>query len=375
MRRAACSSRRRLVSPGTPSAGVRSPVSASATSWMTATSTARAGSAPASAAVTAASAATPKECAATDSGSGTPRCTQPVRGMRFRAATCAKNPWSRSAVIGSLAGTRSGYAERGTLDYRTGWQAMDGTGSSVRLFLDRDEIELAGYDERATIGDLIAALERMRLRPGLATVGCAGCGLCCRDRVPVLGADLPRLERALGLSREKLLHDHLELPPPARPERARRPHRRLGAAVPRFASRGDAPLRVEHRGTRSCRARTPTATANWLRDRRCSVYPGRPLICSFLPVQLRRQLVRAVRRHRTARRVAQLRGGGLDRERRRRRAQSVLVGRRPDTGAVEGVRRRCRATAAAHGRHLVGGVTTRTWTVHPKRHTMRVRPR
>ena len=125
---------------------------------------------------------------------------------------------------------------------------MDGTGGPVRLLLDQDEIELAGYDERATVGDLIAALERMRLRPGLATVGCAGCGLCCRDRVPVLGADLPRLERALGLPREKLLRDHLELPdPPDAAERAA-PHRRPGAAVSRFAGRGDAALRVEHRG-------------------------------------------------------------------------------------------------------------------------------
>ena len=157
---------------------------------------------------------------------------------------------------------------------------MDGTGSSVRLFLDQDEIELAGYDERATIGDLIAALERMRLRPGLATVGCAGCGLCCRDRVPVLGADLPRLERALGLSREKLLHNHLELP--ARPD----PDERAAAIADlerQFrASQSEATLLYEwNTGEPIVPRQAEDGFCHWLRHRRCSVYPGRPLICSF----------------------------------------------------------------------------------------------
>ena len=64
---------------------------------------ARAGSAPVAEAVTAASAATPNECAATDSGSGTPRCTHPLRGIRFRAATCVKNAWSLGADIAPVA--------------------------------------------------------------------------------------------------------------------------------------------------------------------------------------------------------------------------------------------------------------------------------
>lgn len=157
---------------------------------------------------------------------------------------------------------------------------MDGTESPVRLFLDQDEIELAGYGERATIGDLIAALERMRLRPGLATVGCAGCGLCCRDRVPVLGADLPRLERALGISRERLLRDHLELPAPPDPnERAAR----IADLARQFhASPAEATLLYEwNTGDPIVPRQDADGYCHWLHDRRCSVYPGRPLICSF----------------------------------------------------------------------------------------------
>ena len=157
---------------------------------------------------------------------------------------------------------------------------MDGTARSVRLVLQRDEIELAGYAEHATIGDLMAALERMRLRPGLATVGCAGCGLCCRDRVPVLGADLPRLEQALGLSRERLLSDHLELPDPPDPEE--RAARIADLARQFRASPPEATLLYEwNTGEPIVPRQADDGFCHWLRDRRCSVYPGRPLICSF----------------------------------------------------------------------------------------------
>ena len=157
---------------------------------------------------------------------------------------------------------------------------MDGTESPVRLFLDEDEIELAGYGERATIGDLIAALERMRLRPGLATVGCAGCGLCCRDRVPVLGADLPRLEQAVGLSRERLLSDHLELP--ARPDPEERSAQIADLARQFRASHSEATLLYEwNTGEPIVPRQGDDGFCHWLQDRRCSVYPGRPLICSF----------------------------------------------------------------------------------------------
>ena len=157
---------------------------------------------------------------------------------------------------------------------------MDGTNGSLQLVLQRDEIELAGYAEQATIGDLITALERMRLRPGLATVGCAGCGLCCRDRVPVLGADLPRLERALGLSRERLLRDHLELPEP--PDASERAARIADLARQFDASPAEATLLYEwNTGEPIVPRQSDDGFCHWLRDRRCSVYPGRPLICSF----------------------------------------------------------------------------------------------
>ena len=157
---------------------------------------------------------------------------------------------------------------------------MDVAESPVRLFLDQDEIELAGYDERATIGDLVDALERLRLRPGLATVGCAGCGLCCRDRVPVLGADLPRLERALRLPREELLRDHLELP--ARPDPDERAAHIADLARQFRTSQSEATLLYEwNTGEPIVPRQGSDGFCHWLIDRRCSVYPGRPLICSF----------------------------------------------------------------------------------------------
>jgi len=157
---------------------------------------------------------------------------------------------------------------------------MDGTARPVRLLLQQDEIELAGYAGRATVGDLIAALERMRLRPGLATVGCAGCGLCCRDRVPVLGADLPSLESALGLSRERLLSDHLDLP--ERPDPDERTARIADLARQLRASPAEATLLYEwNTGEPLVPKQAADGFCHWLRDRRCSVYPARPLICSF----------------------------------------------------------------------------------------------
>lgn len=157
---------------------------------------------------------------------------------------------------------------------------MAGTAGAVRLVVEGDRIELAGYAGRASVGDLIAALARMRLRPGLATVGCAGCGLCCRDRVPVLGADLPRLERTLGLGRERLLRDHLELP--ERPDPDDRAARIADLARQLRATPAQATLLYEwNTGEPIVPRQSADGFCHWLRDRRCSVYPGRPLICSF----------------------------------------------------------------------------------------------
>ena len=157
---------------------------------------------------------------------------------------------------------------------------MNGMKRAVRLFLQGDEIELAGYAADATVGDLIEALERMRLRPGLATVGCAGCGLCCRDRVPVLGADLPRLQRTLGLDREELMRDHLDLP--ERPDPAERAARIADLARQLRASEAEATMLYEwNTGEPLVPKQAADGFCHWLRDRRCSVYPGRPLICSF----------------------------------------------------------------------------------------------
>lgn len=156
---------------------------------------------------------------------------------------------------------------------------MENLEAMVQLILHGDEVELSGYAECATIDDLIAELERIRLRPGLATVGCSGCGLCCRDRVPVLGADLPRLERTLGLSRERLLHDHLDLPNPPDPqERAAC----IADLERQFqASPLEATLLYEwNTGEPIVPRQAEDGFCHWLRDRRCSVYSGRPLICS-----------------------------------------------------------------------------------------------
>lgn len=157
---------------------------------------------------------------------------------------------------------------------------MADTAGAVRLAVERDEIELAGYAAGAVVGGLIAALERVRLRPGLATVGCAGCGLCCRDRVPVLGADLPRLERTLGISRERLLADHLELP--ERPDPDQRAARIADLARQLGATPAQATLLYEwNTGDPIVPKLAADGFCHWLRDRRCSVYAGRPLICSF----------------------------------------------------------------------------------------------
>lgn len=157
---------------------------------------------------------------------------------------------------------------------------MADTAGAVRLTVEGDQIELAGYAGGAVVGDLIAALERARLRPGLATVGCAGCGLCCRDRVPVLGADLPRLQRALGIGRERLLADHLELP--ERPDPDRRAARIADLARQLRAAPAEATLLYEwNTGEPIVPKQAADGFCHWLRDRRCSVYAGRPLICSL----------------------------------------------------------------------------------------------
>lgn len=157
---------------------------------------------------------------------------------------------------------------------------MEVTDRAVRLVLQGDEIDLVGYDGTATVGDLIEALEQIRLRPGLATVGCAGCGLCCRDRVPVLGVDLPKLEQLLGIGREQLLIDHLDLP--MKPDPVDRVAQITNLARQLRTSMAEATLLYEwNTGDPLVPKQEKDGFCHWLQDRRCSVYSGRPLICSF----------------------------------------------------------------------------------------------
>ncbi len=157
---------------------------------------------------------------------------------------------------------------------------MAGTVGPVQLFIQEDEIELADYAECAKVGDLIESLGRMRLRPGLATVGCAGCGLCCRDRVPILGSDLKLLEGALGISRAQLIRDHLDLP--AQPDPEERAVQIADLARQMSVSITEATFLYEwNTGDPVVPKRALNSFCHWLRDRRCSIYPSRPLICSF----------------------------------------------------------------------------------------------
>ena len=157
---------------------------------------------------------------------------------------------------------------------------MEGTRGAVQLFIQKDEIELADYIECAKVGDLMEALGRMQRRPGLATVGCAGCGLCCRDRVPVLGSDLKLLEEGLGISRTQLIRDHLDLPVQPDPEERSVQISDLARQI--SASITEATLLYEwNTGEPLVPKQAANGFCHWLHDRRCSIYLSRPLICSF----------------------------------------------------------------------------------------------
>ena len=73
-------------------------------------------------------------------------------------------------------------------------------GFMIEFIAKNDEIELKSYSPEATLAGLAESLETFRLSCGLKTAVCKGCGECCSDNIPVLGADLRVLEAGLKVS-------------------------------------------------------------------------------------------------------------------------------------------------------------------------------
>ena len=163
---------------------------------------------------------------------------------------------------------------------------MNGETRRVSLRLDGSRIELAGYEPEATVRELIEEIERFRLRrTELITARCAGCGLCCNQRIPVFAEDMERLcglrpELETPEERRAFLDGVLEYPEPpdmdAREQGVRDMVRDMGMTIPEataiYEYNQAEPIFLRHGADDRC---------VFLRERMCTIYGYRPITCRF----------------------------------------------------------------------------------------------
>ena len=150
----------------------------------------------------------------------------------------------------------------------------------IELTVRQASLELEGYADDATLGDLAGAIEQVRTHRHLVTSGCTGCGLCCWHLIPVLGFDLDPLARVTGLRVDELPGTVLDLPcapsPVTRRDAIRDLVRQHGlgetVAAVLYEYNNAEPITLARGGNGACRL---------LKENLCSIYASRPFACRF----------------------------------------------------------------------------------------------
>ena len=151
-------------------------------------------------------------------------------------------------------------------------------GTKVEITIRGPELELGRYEDEATILDLALEVERTRPAPGLITAGCAGCGLCCGDTVPLFRQDITRISGEMGLSVEGFIDRYVDRP--AAPDLSHR-ERTIGEQRERDAlTLPESVYLYEHNfGDPFTPKKGADGRCVLLEDNLCTIYPARPFIC------------------------------------------------------------------------------------------------
>ncbi len=141
-------------------------------------------------------------------------------------------------------------------------------------------IELAEYSDDAALNELVDALEGFRLRNGLKTRNCQGCGKCCKDNIPVLGLDLPVIPGGLASTGEGEPGSCIVLPEKPDLEARRKALTELRRT--NGLTELEAALIYEYNNSEPLiLARQQGGACLFLKNRLCSVYGRRPYSCGL----------------------------------------------------------------------------------------------
>ncbi|HEX2947014.1 MAG TPA: YkgJ family cysteine cluster protein [Clostridia bacterium] len=150
----------------------------------------------------------------------------------------------------------------------------------IEFAAQNNEIELKDYDPDTTLEALSEELDRFRLRSGLKSSGCKGCGGCCSDNIPVLGPDIDSLLKGFGMSLEQASRDLFIMP-----EKPDIPARRKAIremSVSASITQLEATLLFEYNNAEPIiLAKQASGECCLLDDRLCSRYAIRPYSCGL----------------------------------------------------------------------------------------------
>ena len=151
----------------------------------------------------------------------------------------------------------------------------------IDLEVQGETIEIVSYSEEASLEELKTLVDAFRVREGLKTAYCQGCGGCCSDEnLPVLAYDLASIRRFLGVDDEILFSRYLELP--ERPST----EQRTKAVGEMMRNHGfdtiTASLLYEYNQAEPIRLRENDAgSCLFLENDLCAIYQARPYTCGL----------------------------------------------------------------------------------------------
>ncbi len=150
----------------------------------------------------------------------------------------------------------------------------------IEFTAENEEIELKSYDPGTTLKELSASLEAFRLTCDLKTIDCKGCGECCGDNIPVLGADLKLLTEGLNISISQASESILILPEKPDIHSRRKSIREMSASA--SITILEAALLYEYNTAEPIiLAKQKTGDCCFLENRLCSRYLIRPYSCGL----------------------------------------------------------------------------------------------
>jgi Fe-S-cluster containining protein len=148
----------------------------------------------------------------------------------------------------------------------------------VEIRVSDNTINYIRYSKESNLSHLAEAVEAARKTKGLKTSACEGCGICCRDVIPLNSIDIERLSQLLGERKRDFISRYIDLPEPPKMVERERGIRDLTRNFD-LGSEQAVLLYELNQAIPAALKKNEDGTCVFLHNNLCSIYPQRPYAC------------------------------------------------------------------------------------------------